>query len=536
MLPRRRLAPLSFLVLLAACASLGTLGSGRGGSDGPSLVVVLTVDQLGSDYLTRYGASLTGGLRRLLDEGAVWPTAVHDHAITETAPGHAAILSGRYPVHTGIASNAQGVNTDDAPLLGAPDDPGASPFRFQGTALFDWMREVNPATRALSVSRKDRGAILPIGRAETHVYWYASNGSFTTSTYYREILPGWVQEFNRQRVPHGSAAQPWDLLLPPSSYPAPDTIPRESNGRDIVFPHFAPADADIAAREFKEYPWMDSLTLAFALEGVRELALGASTRRTDLLAISLSTTDAVGHRYGPDSRELHDQLLRLDRYLAQFLDEVFALRGEERILLVLTSDHGVAPYPELRSPWYENHAAQRVDVQRIAQFVRQRLEADGVEPTAVTFDDGFQVVDPSAFERAGRDPDEYAALWVREMRRLNGVLRADLLSTLAAADTTTDVIARRWLHMFAPGGDVRAVVSFTPFSYRADVGYAHHGSVHDYDARVPIVFWGAGIPAGVRSGEARVVDIAPTLAERLGVAPLEQMDGRALDLVPPPTP
>src|SRR5690606_16454662 len=210
-------------------------------------------------------------------------------------------------------------------------------------------------------------------------------------------------------------------------------------------------------------------------------------------------TDAVGHRYGPDSRELHDQLLRLDRYLAQFLDELIALRGAERVLLVLTADHGVAPYPDLRSPWYENHAAQRVDVLRIAQFLRNRLEADGVDPDAAAFDDGFQVVDPSAFERAGREPDEYAAVWARERRRLNGVLRAELLSTLATADTTTDVIARRWLHMFAPGGDVRAVASLTPFSYRADVGYAHHGSVHDYDARVPIVFWGAGIPAGPRS-------------------------------------
>jgi predicted AlkP superfamily pyrophosphatase or phosphodiesterase len=527
----RPFARVAALLAISSCASMGKLGGGTAGEAHPSLVVVLTVDQLGSDFLERYGASMTGGIRRLLDEGAVWPFGVHDHAITETAPGHASILSGRFPVHTGISSNSQGVNTSAAPLLGA-SEVGASPYRFRGTALYDWMLAADPSARALSVSRKDRGAILPIGRAKTDVYWYASNGTFTTSTYYRDALPGWVSEFNARRVPHSFAGRRWDLLRSAAQYPAADTVPREADGVDIVFPHLMPSEENAAAQALTGYPWMDSLTLSFALEGARALGLGGSIRRTDLLAVSLSTTDAVGHRYGPDSRELHDQLLRLDRDLDWFLDSLETLRDGRPLLLVLTADHGVAPYPDLRSEFYANHNAQRVDLSRAMAFVKRRMQADGVDSAAVDYDDGFRVLDPAAFRRARRDPDTYAALWVREMRRFNGVLRADLVRDLVRADTTQDVIARRWLHMFGPDDDVRAVVTFTPFSYPASVTYATHGSPHEYDARVPIVFWGAGVPAGLRTGEARVVDIAPTLADWLGVRPTERLDGVRLPLVP----
>ncbi len=533
MSPRRALFISTVLLLLAACAG-GALASrgGRSGGARASLVVVITVDQLGSDYLDRYGQEMTAGLRRLLDESAVWPRAVHDHAITETAPGHASILSGRFPVHTGISSNSQGVNTAEASLLGS-GDPGASPFRFRGSTFFDWLKAADPSARALSVSRKDRGAILPIGRAKTDVYWYASNGTFTTSTYYREALPGWVNEFNARRAPHALAGTSWELLRPEERYAAADTIPRENDGIDIVFPHRLPTDPTEAARQVKEYPVMDSLTLAFALDGVNALALGASQRRTDLLAVSLSTTDAVGHRYGPDSREIHDQLLRLDRYLGQFLDSLFTLRDPRRVIVVVTADHGVAPYPDLRSGHYDNMLAQRVDARRAMLWTKRRMHADGVDSSAVTFDDGFRLLNPEAFRRAGRDPDAYAALWAEDLRRYNGVLRADLVTDLAKADTVADDIARRWLHMFTPRDSVRAVVTLTPFSYPIGVDYATHGSPHEYDAIVPILIWGDGIAAGLRPGRARVVDIAPTLAELLRVRPTEVLDGRPLPLTTP---
>ena len=202
----------------------------------PTLVVFITIDQMRADYFERFKSQLTGGLKRLHDEGAFFTQGYQDHAITETAPGHASTMSGRFPVHTGIMMNSQGVNTSSAPLINAPEQ-GASPFRFQGTTLTDWLRAADPRTRFLSVSRKDRGAILPIGRSKGDVYWWSGNGTFTTSSYYADALPSWVNAFNARRMAQSYAGKTWNLLLPPSAYPEPDSVSLESLGIDYVFPH-----------------------------------------------------------------------------------------------------------------------------------------------------------------------------------------------------------------------------------------------------------------------------------------------------------
>src|SRR5438045_3089723 len=201
----------------------------------PKLVVVITVDQLRPDYFTRWRSQLTGGLGQLATEGAFFSDAYQDHAVTETAPGHSTILSGMWPAHTGIIRNSQGVQDSLAPLLGTAG-PGASPRRFRGTELFDWLKAADPTARALSVSRKDRGAILPIGQSKEQVYWYQS-GLFTTSRYYADTLPTWVQAFNARRLPFKAANTTWTLLLPDSAYKEPDNETYENGGNDVVFPH-----------------------------------------------------------------------------------------------------------------------------------------------------------------------------------------------------------------------------------------------------------------------------------------------------------
>jgi hypothetical protein len=181
--------------------------------------------------------------------------------------------------------------------------------------LIDWMRSRDPRSRALSISRKDRGAILPLGRAKQSVFWYATSmGEFTTSRYYADTLPTWIRRVNARRVPQSYAGQSWTLLLPAREYPEPDSVPQENAGREFLFPHVLSSEPARAASELPSTPWMDRLTLDAALEGLQALELGRGPQ-TDLLAISLSATDYVGHRYGPDSREQHDNVLRLDRAL-----------------------------------------------------------------------------------------------------------------------------------------------------------------------------------------------------------------------------
>ena len=490
-----------------------------------TLVVLFTIDQMRSDYFTRFEKQLTGGLGRLYRTGAVFENAYQDHAITETAPGHSVTLAGRFPRSTGITMNEAGVEDPRAPLVGG-SGPGASPFRFRGTTLTDWLRVADPRTRALSISRKDRGAILPLGRAHEEVYWYSLD-HFTTSTYYHDTLPGWITRFNARRLPQQYAGRSWSLLLPADAYPEPDTVDVENGGRNYTFPHSFPTDSGSAARLLPNYPMMDLLTLQAALAGVDALDLGRGPQ-TDVLAVSLSTTDAIGHAFGPDSRELHDQILRLDRYLGAFLDSLFSIRDSTRVIIALTADHGVQPYPELHAAKTGSHVARYVDLGPIYGGTISRLMARGLDTSAFRFEDGMVFADRAAFARAHVDADSVLSSFLESVRGVPGVGSAELTRSLVRMDTVHNAVARRWLHMLPPDLPVQAVVSLEPYAYWAGVTMATHGTPNDEDAHVPLVFWGRPFRAGHYLEFVRVVDLAPTLAAVLAVPPLEPLDGRPL--------
>jgi len=492
----------------------------------PRLVVVITVDQLRPDYIDRYRTQLTGGLSRLLRQGAYFADAYQDHAVTETAPGHATILSGRWPAHTGIISNVTGVSDAAAPLLEVAG-PGASPARFRGTAFFDWLKAAEPGARVLSVSRKDRGAILPVGRARQQVYWY-QGGIFTTSRYYADSLPAWIHAFNARRIPFRAAGRVWTLLLPASAYAEPDSVPYENLGHDVTFPHELPTDSAAAAAAYVGVPSMDSLTLAFALEGVRALGLGPRGG-TDLLAVSLSTTDAIGHAFGPDSREIHDQVLRLDRYLAWFLEQLFVRYGPENVLVVLTADHGVTPFPE-RSRRELRRDATRVFADTLIRAVNASLDARIGGGDWLGFDTGMVLApDRAALAAKGIDVDSVVGDVKQRLRVLPGVARVDRPAELTGRDTS-DPVVRRWRHQVPPDGGVELVVTLKPYSIWTyeNLPIAMHGQPTDLDAHVPLILWGRGVRRGVYETRVATVDIAPTLAQLLQLTPAEPLDGHPL--------
>lgn len=503
----------------------------------PKLVLFITIDAMRADYLPRFEGHLSGGLARLYTGGAVFTNAFQDHAITETAPGHSATMSGRFPVHTGIVANNAGVNDTTVRLVDA-SGPGASPFRFRGTTLTDWLIAKDSRTRVLSLSRKDRAAILPIGSSKQAVFWYASNGNFTTSTYYASTLPEWVRVFNARKTPASYAGRAWLLLLPASAYPEPDSVPIESGGIGFTFPHLESRFPDSAERLLPEFPWMDKVTLDLALAGVQALRLGTGPQ-TDVLAISLSTTDAVGHRYGPDSREIHDQILRLDRYLGVFLDSLFRIRNRSDVLIALTADHGLTAYPEVHAH-DPNAGAIRVNVRPVLEHLSNSLAAAGVagegfsyvigvyKGNGFSFDGGVLELDRPALLKARINQDSLVQAIRAAFLQVKGVARADRISELAQRDTVNDRIARRWLHMFADEENAALVVTLAPYNYWLSNYQAQHGSPNDSDAHVPMIFYGTNIKPG-RYGEfARVVDIAPTLAAVLNVTPLERLDGHVL--------
>jgi len=516
---------------------LGLLGAASSGGSGsppppppprPKLVVVITVDQLRPDYLARWKSQLTGGFATLALDGAVFDSAYQDHGVTETAPGHSTILSGRWPAHTGIVINLEGVQDSTAPLLGARG-PGASPRRFRGTALLDWLKTTDPNARALSVSRKDRGAILTVGQAKEQVYWYA-DGLFTTSRYYADSLPVWVQAFNALRLPFKAAGWKWTLLLPDSAYSEVDDQAWENTGRSVTFPHTLPLDSANAAAALQGAPLMDSLTLAFALSGVEALKLGRS-RSTDLLAVSLSTTDAVGHAFGPDSREIHDQVLRLDRYLDWFLGRLIDRYGRQNLLVVLTADHGVTPFTAYaRAHGHPDaHAVALDTLVSAANAELDRAVGTGTPRAWLLFDTGILFLrDNGRLSAVGANVDSIGRALAARVRRVGGVARADDPADLARADTADDAVARRWRHQLPADAGALLVVTLQPFSVWMPDSIAEHGQPSELDSHVPLILWGRGIRPGRYWRRANTVDIAPTLARLLGISPLSLLDGRVL--------
>jgi predicted AlkP superfamily pyrophosphatase or phosphodiesterase len=512
---------LSLLVALAA------LGHPSAAANRPRLVLVITVDQLRADYLDRWKAQLTGGFGVLVTEGAVFSNAFQDHAVTETAPGHASILSGRWPAHTGILRNDAGVSDSTAPLL-ETTGPGASPARFRGTEFFDWLKVADPRARALSVSRKDRAAILPIGRAKESVFWYA-NGLFTSSRYYADSLPAWVKRFNALGVPFKSVGTTWTLLLPDTAYKENDAEVYENGGKDYTFPHRLPPDSIRAAQAFTGVPLMDSLTLAFAVAGMDAMRLGKGDW-TDVLSVSLSTTDAIGHAYGPDSREIHDQVLRLDRYLDWFLEQVFKRVGRDNVVIVLTADHGVTSYPE-HSRLRGHPEATRVSLDTIVRAANTALggRTGGTSGDWLLFDTGMLFVrNRGRLVAAHVNTDSVLADFVQRAKVVPGVGRVDRTVDLASADTVADPVARRWLHQVGGVQDVALVVTLQPWSVWGGSLIAMHGQPSDDDAHVPLIFWGKGFKRGAYVARAAAVDIAPTLAQLLGLSALSIVDGRVL--------
>ncbi len=491
----------------------------------PTLVIFLTVDQMRADYLTRFGPQLTGGLGRLAKNGAFFTNAMLDYEATETAPGHSVGMSGRFPRSTGIVSNSLGAFDPQAPVIGSTT-MFASPFRFRGGGLTEWLRIKDPRTRALSVSRKDRGAIFPLGRTHQSAFWYdPASGNFSTSTYYADTLPTWIRTFNAKRIPASYTGSVWTLLLPDSAYPEKDSVVWENFGTDFMFPHPLSKDTATALRSFGDSPFMDAVTLQVALAGMKAMNIGAGDA-TDVLAISLSTTDAIGHRYGPDSREMHDQILRLDRELGAFFDSVFAVRDSTRIVISLIADHGVAPLPEEYAA-RTHKPAQRLNLAAIGQRFQAAVAALGGDSTDFWFEDAMLFVNREPLIRAHVNVDSLVNAFAAQVRATPGVASVMRVADLAK-DTLKDPIARRWYHTVPPDFPVELVVTLKEFSVWGTYAPGIHGSPYDYDNNVPVVMWGAPFKAGRYTMPVLAEDLAPTLAWVTATRPTEHVDGTIL--------
>lgn len=505
---------------------------GTPATDHPRLVLALSVDQMRADYLTRFEPLFKGGLRRLLDQGAVFTNARYRHANTETGPGHSVLLSGQLPHHSGIVAN-EWFDSTLGRMVNVVEDPvqspvggqgrGASPAHFNAFTLGDALKKVSPASKVVGVSMKDRAAILMAGRRADGAYWYeGAEGRFITSTYYMKAAPSWLAALNAKRLPDGYAGRVWDRLLDPALYrqlAGQDDVKGEWDGHDTVFPHRLRGTPP--SREFydelRRTPFADELVLEYALAAMAGHGLGQD-EATDVLAVSFSATDVIGHTYGPDSQEAMDQILRLDGLVGRLLDEVERRVGLGRILVALSADHGSMPLVEILK-------ARGLDARRV---------------TAASLNDAVENVLKERYPGvsgilAAKDPPNYY-LDLSVLRR-NALPRGDVESTVENALLTTGAVEAVYRHAdFAkdpPTGDPfwglheaafyaprspHLIARLKPYVYVSDrTGGTGHGTPQDYDRHVPVVFLGSSVKAGRYPEASGPEDIAPTLARLLGL-------------------
>ncbi|HEV7892624.1 MAG TPA: alkaline phosphatase family protein [Pyrinomonadaceae bacterium] len=524
----------------------------------PRLVLLIAVDQFRYDYLERFGDLFAeNGIRRLLREGASWSEANYDHVPTETAPGHATMLTGAWPSETGIIANdwydrAEGkrvnnVGDDAVRALGGGDgEVASSPRNLLCSTLGDELKlATNNRSRVVGVSLKNRAAILPAGRMADAAYWLSSQtGEFVSSTYYFERLPEWVTRFNAARPADKFFGAKWERLLPAAEYErraGADDAPWERGDGKLssTFPHVLTGGLAKPGPEFYDAlsysPFTNDVLLDFAEQALTNERLG-DDGDTDVLTVSFSANDIVGHRYGPYSQEVMDVTLRVDRQIARLLDFVDARVGLRNTLVAFTADHGVAPSPphaaSLRLP------GSYVKVSDVLAAVRNRLrvrfgktsERDTTVDYIQTFSNGHIYFNRSALERDGVQIEEAERVAGEAALTIPGVARYFTRTQLLNNSVSQgDAVARRVLHGYNARRSGDVVLISEPFRYLADyVAVATHGTPYSYDTHVPLVIMGGGVAPGRYRQPASPADIAPTLASLLGVQSPSSATGRVL--------
>jgi len=516
-----------------------------------SLVVVIVVDQLPAGKLEQVESRLSGGLRRFLKEGRRYTRCEHAHAATETAPGHATLLSGLYPSHNGIVANDWHDVTAHRDVYCAASASGgegaAGPRNHDGTRaatadqldgenLADLMKRFDPKSRVWSVAGKDRSAVLTAGHHPDGVFWFSQKtGGFTANPAVVRELPSWGAEFWAADL---AATKLYRRLPDQWTYAlrgdwGPDDVATESPTYSRVSPHplmaaapGAGADDTAAARARRIFtsPWVDWLTLQLAGRILERAGLGDDAS-PDLLIVGLSGADAVGHSYGPDSQEYLDVLIHLDGWLGDFMD---AARRRGPVLFALSADHGVLPLPE-RVPGARRIPDQELPA-RLEKAAAARWSGRGAGPFIEAFNGTDVYLDRRALDRAGLTPAEAAEALKADLSSWPEVARvytaADLSKEPAPSD---DLYVTLYRNRYRAGrsGDLSLQPCEKCLITSRSEGTSH-GSPYDYDRDVPMILLGPGLRAGRDDAECRTVDLAPTLAAWLGLAFSDRRDGRPL--------
>ncbi|SPF45278.1 Type I phosphodiesterase/nucleotide pyrophosphatase [Candidatus Sulfotelmatobacter kueseliae] len=515
-----------FLLALAAVLSFSAPGFSSAYNGHPKLIVVIVIDQFRGDYLERYRDQFgDAGFRLLLDHGAYFPNCNFNYANTRTAPGHSTLFTGAYSNGHGIVANewwdpskkrmVTSVEDDATKLVGAAEDKaGASPHNLLADTLGDELKLATQGqSRVFALSLKDRAAVLPGGFAADAAYWIEpKTGAWVTSTYYRNELPRWVQDFNSSRPP-----KYWDREW------------KDAQGKLLgSTAHRGGKKSSDAG--FYEVVGSTAFGNDYEFEFARELVVYENVGRgpaTDLLSISLSPNDILGHQAGPDSPAMRQMALDLDRQLADFFNFLGHQIGLADVWIALSADHGVSAMPDvakkLRIP------AANLGVAKVEAQINAALTAKfspGHAAAYVKLDYPLAWLDQDAFAAAHLKERE-AERAVGEAMKQAGLRDFYTKSQLAEGEVPDTALGRKYLNSYSPEGGW--YVMGVPDIYTVGPGSGtDHVSPYNYDTHVPLAIYGLPFQPGTYRTSVETVDLAPTLASLVGINAPTHSVGRVL--------
>lgn len=593
---------LSFILILAITP---LAGAQRSPKPRPRLVVLIVCDQFRYDYLTRFAPLFgKGGFRRLMHDGALWTNANFNYIPTKTAPGHAALMTGASPSGHGVIANewydrASGrkvfaaIDSGVKTLGGGPRESANSPHRLLASTFGDELRDATSnRAKVIGISDKPRAAIMPSGRRANAAYWLSSSaGTVISSSYYFPDLPDWVKEFNKTQPLDKYFGARWDRVLAEREYlkyAGPDAPPWENidkaPAQTNTFPHWVTGGAKQPNAAFYDAldhsPFVNDVLVTVAKAAIEHEQLGADDV-TDVLTISLSGTDHVGHRFGPVSQEVMDVVLRADKQVEQILDFIDERVGLQNSIVVFSSDHGVSPL--LDKAAMEKQGGLRIGSSQIAAAIRERINArygraasdyilqyeeGGAKKNAIL--NGQVYLNRSAIERDGLNFDEVAEVAGKAVLKINGIARyftsaqlqrctggkshhirvsscefvdrfycpPEIRSTKSHETTRnltiqnscpSDPIFQSVLHGYYPERSGDLIIVQKPFNYIGDsADPANHGTPYWYDTHVPVIIMGPGFKRGRYVRAIAPADVAPTLSYVLGIPKPNRSQGRVL--------
>jgi predicted AlkP superfamily pyrophosphatase or phosphodiesterase len=503
-------------------------------SNQPKLVVGIVVDQMRYDFLYRYSEKYSdGGFKRLMSQGFNCRNNHYDYAPTVTAAGHAAIFTGSVPAIDGIIGNewfnqksgkvVYCVEDTSVRTVGSDSKAGLmSPKNLLVSTITDQLKIANNfQSKTIGIALKDRGSILPAGHTANAAYWFDSkNGAWITSTFYMNDLPQWVKDFNGLKMPQKYMTEGWKTLLPIEQYTesTADNQPYEaklSGEKTPTFPHELAAQAGVNLLEvIRTTPFGNTLTKDFALAAIQNENLGRSPK-TDFLTISFSSPDYVGHAFGPNSIEIEDTYLRLDKDIAEILTNLDNTLGKDNYLVFLSADHGVADVPGFAQS--QKLPAGVLDASNSSKEVKAALKT--------AFGDG-------EFIRAEDNSQIYLNDSLLKVKKLSyAQVHAVVRETLLRRDDIADVVD---LHNLGNStlpdyqlsyvknglnprrsGDFMLVLNPSWFTGRKQG--TTHGTLYRYDTHVPLLFYGWKVKTGETTTRTHISDIAPTVADFLNI-------------------